>query len=109
MYIAPDAAGLPPRAGPAALFDEARITPDQRRAVLAGRDAGQSVETGPVVCACHGVGRGTIEAAIVAGCRTTRTLGERLKAGTNCGSCLPELRALLAGAAALPSRALRGT
>ncbi|TXL71508.1 nitrate reductase [Vineibacter terrae] len=99
MYIAPDAAGLPSRIGPAALFSEARITPGQRRSVLAGRDPGRSADLGPAVCACHGVGRDAIEKAIATGCRTTRALGERLRAGTNCGSCLPELRALLAGVA----------
>jgi assimilatory nitrate reductase catalytic subunit len=99
LYIAPDSAGLPSRAGPVALFAQERITQAQRRAVLAGRDPGRSAETGPIVCACHGVGRAAIDAAIADGCRTTGALGERLKAGTNCGSCLPELRVLLAATA----------
>ena len=99
FYIASDTAGLPSRSAPAALFDRQRLTVDQRRAVLAGRNLGQSIPTGPIVCACHSVGRDAIEAAIASGCRTTRALGERLNAGTNCGSCLPELRALLATAA----------
>ncbi len=106
LYIAPDAAGLPSRAGPAALFAQERVTQGQRRAVLAGRDPGQSAETGPIVCACHAVGRDAIDAAIAAGCRTTRALGERLKAGTNCGSCLPELRALLAAVPVEASEAI---
>jgi len=32
--------------------------------------------------------------AIQSGCVTTTDIGARLKAGTNCGSCLPELKAL---------------
>ncbi len=96
FYIAADATGLPSRSGPATLFDHRRLAVDQRRAILAGRSLGQGIQTGPVVCACHGVDRDAIELAIASGCRTTRALGERLRAGTNCGSCLPELRALLA-------------
>jgi assimilatory nitrate reductase catalytic subunit len=30
------------------------------------------------------------------GCATATDIGARLKAGTNCGSCVPELKALLA-------------
>jgi NAD(P)H-nitrite reductase large subunit len=51
---------------------------------------------GATVCACFGVGRRTIQDAISQGCRDPAALGRRLKAGTNCGSCLPELRRLLA-------------
>ena len=66
----------------------------QRRAVLAGRAAG--VDAGAAVCACFGVRQGAIESAIADGASDTAAIGARLKAGTNCGSCLPEIRKLLA-------------
>jgi assimilatory nitrate reductase catalytic subunit len=50
------------------------------------------------VCACFGVGRGAIDAAIAGGCHDLFSIGRRLKAGTNCGSCVPELRRLIANA-----------
>ncbi|HCM6497369.1 TPA: (2Fe-2S)-binding protein, partial [Klebsiella quasipneumoniae] len=34
--------------------------------------------------------------AIASGCASVGALGTRLKCGTNCGSCVPELNALLA-------------
>src|SRR5690606_28562056 len=63
--------------------------------LLAGREAAGS-DKGPLVCACHEVGRNQIVAAIDAGCRDTQSLGQRLRCGTGCGSCLPELVQLLA-------------
>jgi assimilatory nitrate reductase catalytic subunit len=43
-----------------------------------------------------GAGEAVILEAIQSGCATATDIGARLKAGTNCGSCLPELKALLA-------------
>ena len=37
-------------------------------------------------------------AAIADGCHDLSSIGHRLKAGTNCGSCVPELRRLIANA-----------
>ena len=51
---------------------------------------------GPIVCACFGVGRNTICDAIAAGAGTAAEIGAQLKAGTNCGSCIPELKRLIA-------------
>jgi assimilatory nitrate reductase catalytic subunit len=53
---------------------------------------------GPIVCACFGVGRNTIIGAIGAGARTAGEIGAQLKAGTNCGSCIPEMKRLIAEA-----------
>ncbi|WP_163414060.1 (2Fe-2S)-binding protein, partial [Escherichia coli] len=50
----------------------------------------------PVVCACFGVGRTTICDAINSGARSPSDIGAKLKAGTNCGSCIPELKRLIA-------------
>ncbi|MFD0934405.1 bacterioferritin-associated ferredoxin, partial [Methylobacterium trifolii] len=50
---------------------------------------------GPVVCACHGVGVDVITGTIKAGAGTVEAVGAACKAGTNCGSCIPEIRKLL--------------
>ena len=91
----------PPDALPAweaarAHFAGAPHDPAARRALITGRGAAAG---GPTVCACHGVGRGAITAAIAGGCATSEAVGAATRAGTNCGSCVPEIRRLLAGAA----------
>ncbi len=43
------------------------------------------------VCACYGISEDEIAAAVLAGA-TLEAVQSRLKCGTNCGSCLPELR-----------------
>ncbi len=70
----------------------------ERRALLSGRAA--SAAAGPVVCACHGVGLDVITAAIAGGAGSVEAVGAACKAGTNCGSCIPEIRKLLPAALA---------
>jgi assimilatory nitrate reductase catalytic subunit len=67
----------------------------ERRALLAGRPLDASADEGPIVCVCHQVGRKRIEAAIAAGASSAQAIGDGTRAGTNCGSCVPELRRLL--------------
>jgi assimilatory nitrate reductase catalytic subunit len=88
---------LPSRTWLATLFAVDKLGDAERLAILAGRAAKGGMETGPVVCSCFSVGRSTLLRAI----RTrelvsTEQIGKALQAGTNCGSCLPELKALLA-------------
>ncbi|WP_118132845.1 nitrate reductase [Oceanicella sp. SM1341] len=67
--------------------------------ILAGRPGAGRTDPGPTVCACFNVGVNTITEAIRArGLLTVEAVGEALQAGTNCGSCKPELRALIAAA-----------
>jgi assimilatory nitrate reductase catalytic subunit len=87
---------LPSRAWLASLFAKPAVSAQERATLLSGKPANPTADAGATVCACFNVGRNTIEAAIAAGCRDTASLGARLKAGTNCGSCLPELQRLLA-------------
>jgi assimilatory nitrate reductase catalytic subunit len=56
--------------------------------------------SGPIVCACFGVGLNDVRDAVAAGATDVVAVGERLKAGTNCGSCLPELKRIVARARA---------
>jgi assimilatory nitrate reductase catalytic subunit len=81
------------------LFAAGALSDDQRRMLLSGKPAQGLASTGPVVCACFGVGRTTICDAIAAGARSATEIGMRLKAGTNCGSCIPELKRLIAQSA----------
>ena len=100
---------LPSRSWLASLFQKARITPAERRNLLAGFPADPAADSGAVVCACFGVGRNSIENAIRAGCTDARTIGKKLKAGTNCGSCVPELNRMLAASAAEGLMGYHGT
>jgi assimilatory nitrate reductase catalytic subunit len=69
---------------------------DQRRMLLSGKSNDGLANAGPIVCACFGVGRTTICDAIAGGARSADEVGAKLKAGTNCGSCIPELKRLIA-------------
>ncbi|MDD7972584.1 nitrate reductase [Roseinatronobacter alkalisoli] len=64
--------------------------------LLAGRPAQGQPDPGPIVCACLNVGLNTITQAIAAQQLTSiEQIGAALQAGTSCGSCRPELAALL--------------
>ena len=80
------------------LFAADALSDDQRRTLLSGKSADALASAGPIVCACFGVGRNTICEAIAAGAGTAGEIGARLKAGTNCGSCIPEIKRLIAQA-----------
>jgi assimilatory nitrate reductase catalytic subunit len=81
-----------------ALFEKGSVTSDERRMLLSGRSGDGLAGGGPIVCACFGVGRNTIGDAIKDGACSVAALGASLKAGTNCGSCIPELKRMLAQA-----------
>ncbi|TAJ26664.1 nitrate reductase [Bosea sp. (in: a-proteobacteria)] len=74
-----------------AVFADPTAEIGHRFALLAGR-AASGTEPGPTICACFGVGLHAIRAAFAAGATSAEEIGLRLKAGTNCGSCLPEIR-----------------
>ena len=78
------------------LFAADTLSDDQRRMLLSGKSVDGLASAGPVVCACFGVGRTTIGDAIAGGADTAAEIGVQLKAGTNCGSCIPELKRLIA-------------
>ncbi|KIC27143.1 nitrate reductase [Leisingera sp. ANG-M6] len=65
--------------------------------VLTGVPAAGRPDPGPVVCACFGVGANTILQAIESGgLLSVDEVGAALHAGTNCGSCRPDIADLLA-------------
>ena len=83
-----------------ALLGAPAFEPMERRFALSGRTVGEVAACGPTVCACFGVSLGSIRDALADGARDVQAIGARLKAGTNCGSCVPELRKILAAAQA---------
>lgn len=96
LFIAPSHQ-LPPRNWLLGLFAKPELAAAERSSLLAGRPGQGQVDSGPIVCACFGVGLNTLVQAIrVQKLTTPEQIGAVLRAGTNCGSCLPELRKLLA-------------
>ena len=66
--------------------------------VLTGRRPADQPDPGPLLCSCFGVGVHTIVNAVeTQGLMSVEAVGTALHAGTNCGSCRPEIAALLAG------------
>jgi assimilatory nitrate reductase catalytic subunit len=91
---------LPSRTWLATLFGSATLGDAERMAILAGRAPKGALESGPVVCSCFAVGRSTLLRAIRGDSLVSvEQIGKSLRAGTNCGSCIPELRGLLAESA----------
>jgi assimilatory nitrate reductase catalytic subunit len=79
-----------------ALFGAEALGEAQRRAVLSGKSTEGLADPGPVICACFGVGLNVIRAAIASGeAASVEDIGAALRAGTNCGSCLPELKRIV--------------
>ncbi len=89
---------LPDRAWLAGLFGRRKLDDGTRISLLAGR-ATQGADQGAVVCSCFGVGRNHIAACAreLGAAATPAAIGQRLKCGTNCGSCIPEIQRLIAG------------
>ena len=87
---------LPSRGWIAELFNKTSIEVDERMAMLSGYPPAGRVDGGKTICACFGVGENTIKTAISQqGIVSVKAIGECLNAGTNCGSCIPELEKLL--------------
>jgi assimilatory nitrate reductase catalytic subunit len=72
-----------------------QLDTEQRRVLLHGGDA---ADRGGEICACLGVSNASVQAAIANGAMTLDAVGVVTKAGTSCGSCRPEIRALLRAA-----------
>jgi assimilatory nitrate reductase catalytic subunit len=76
-----------------------------RRLLLSGRRAEGVAETGPIVCAGFGVGLEANRRAITLGTAApVAEIGKALRAGTNCGSCMPELHGIVERTAAAAVR-----
>lgn len=95
LYIAPQAL-LPDRDWVAGLFKRERLSAMHRKALLAGQAMIMQNNEGPLVCSCFKVGKNTIIRTIQEQNIThEKQITACLKAGGNCGSCLPEIRGLI--------------
>jgi assimilatory nitrate reductase catalytic subunit len=95
LFIYPDI-NLPPRDWLISLFNKDEITQLERKNLLTGEPPQEQEDHGKIICACFNVGEKSITDAIKNhGINTVEGLGEQLKAGTNCGSCKPELSELI--------------
>ena len=89
---------LPPRTWLAELFATETLSAQDRAALLIGRPPGKPTDVSPVVCACRNVRSSAIGAAIRSGAKDVDAVAEITGAGTNCGSCRPEIARQLAAA-----------
>lgn len=85
---------LPPRDWLVELFEQP-LNAEARATLLHGFPPGAPIDRGPMVCACLKVGGAAIEAAVVAGAATVDAVGAVTGAGTNCGSCRPEISRMI--------------
>jgi len=76
-------------------FRNAPVQLAERHALLNGQNPGTRVEPGRIICSCFSVGENAIREAIAGGCDSAAALGATLRCGTNCGSCVPELKTLI--------------
>jgi assimilatory nitrate reductase catalytic subunit len=87
---------LPNRDWLMALFEKESISDQERSFLLSGRPGESGEDAGVSVCACFGVGQNTLIKAIEdQGLVSVESIGAALQAGTNCGSCIPELQELI--------------
>jgi assimilatory nitrate reductase catalytic subunit len=95
LFLAPAGSGLSWK-GIKGFFASDKLGGLERLAALSGQSATGLTDTGPLICACFGVSLNTIRNLIAKDQITSaEEIGAHLKAGTNCGSCLPELRRLI--------------
>ena len=80
------------------LFASETVAVTERRMLLSGKLADGRADSGPVICSCFGVGLNVIRGALASGtAASVEEIGKALRAGTNCGSCLPELKRIVQG------------
>jgi ferredoxin-nitrate reductase len=67
----------------------------ERRIQLLRSGAPVQPVLGKLVCSCNQVGAGNIEQVIASGCHSLADICQRSGAGLGCGSCKPEIQAIL--------------
>jgi len=87
---------LPPRDWLVSLLGSREpLSRPERMALLSGRSPVPLPMVGRIVCSCFNVGVNQIAETVAAGCRNVEQIGERIRAGTNCGSCRSEIRKII--------------
>lgn len=78
------------------LFTQETLSTSDRQALLAGKPSGPIEDIGDIICSCHGIGQNQIEACVRSlDYVTADQVGQSTLAGTNCGSCVPEINAII--------------
>jgi assimilatory nitrate reductase catalytic subunit len=104
IFVGP-ACGMPQWDAVSSLFALPELKERDRRTLLSGHSTDGMADTGPLICACFGVGLTAIREAVLSrGAVTIEDIGRTLRAGTNCGSCVPELRGIVARVGKLDPR-----
>lgn len=77
-------------------FGREELNSQERMSLLSGSSPMPMEDPGRIVCACFNIGINTIKKAISeSSLKSIEEIGKAIKAGTNCGSCIPELEKLL--------------
>lgn len=95
IFIGPEF-NLPERDWLVNLFSDEKINDTDRTSLLSGKPLNGQKDTGRTVCACFNVGVNSIVDIIkLQQITSPEQVGEVLRAGTNCGSCVPEIREII--------------
>lgn len=95
VYLSPRAE-LPSRSWLSRVFGKETVSEADIVGLKLGRSVDPADDVGATVCSCFSVGRNTILDAIRDnGLTSVEGVGRCVGAGTNCGSCQPEIRALI--------------
>jgi assimilatory nitrate reductase catalytic subunit len=94
-YLSPRA-DLPSRGWLGRVFERELLSEADWTGLKLGYSVDPQDDVGPLVCSCFSVGRNTIvEQVREQGLSSVEAVGRVLCAGTNCGSCQPEIRQLI--------------
>ncbi|HML91729.1 molybdopterin-dependent oxidoreductase [Methyloceanibacter sp.] len=95
LLVAPQGQ-LPPRDWLVSLLGSRQpLSGAERMALLSGRSPVPMPAVGRIICSCFNVGVNQITATVAAGCQSVEEIGERIRAGTNCGTCRSEIRKII--------------
>jgi len=95
LFVAADGA-MPSREWLLRLLAGEPLDPAARLAVLSGRAPMPVLDEGRIVCSCFRVGFNRLVSAVKEqSLASVEEIGRILRAGTNCGSCIPEIKELL--------------
>lgn len=96
IFISDANTELPSRQWLISLFKNKVLSNEERKSLLSGKPATPIEDQGKTICSCFNVGEKTIIKAIKEQkLHTIEDIGKCLQAGTNCGSCIPELKEYL--------------
>lgn len=93
VFMSAQRSGIPDAIWLQTLLDH-QVNPQSWR--LLERQETSAVNSQRIICSCFRVSEERIRNAITAGANSSEALGKVLRCGTNCGSCIPELKQLIA-------------